>query len=141
MPVSSNVRPATSHTITLRCLMNPIALLLIAVFAIGTCEFLTDRRERKLAPKNAFSGLSRFLDDLPRHVDFVTVKNGVFRFWPRGTYAGLTYDGGISTYVIPNAARKPKQNSKVIAVFLGLSRCQLLSKPPPLFHLRSISIY
>lgn len=38
-------------------------------------------------------------------VDFVTVANGVYRFWPKGTYNSISYDGRIVTCVTPNAGR------------------------------------
>jgi hypothetical protein len=84
--------------------MNAIALIVIAVLSAGTCEFLSDARQSKQAPKEAFAGLTRYLEKLNGAVDFVTNKSGVYRFYPKGVYRGITYDGTIATDLVPNEA-------------------------------------
>jgi len=84
--------------------MNVIALVVVAMLSAGTCEVLSSTRQSKQAPKDAFAGLSRYLDKLKGNVDFVTSKDGTYRFWPKGLYRGITYDGSIATHLIPNEA-------------------------------------
>ena len=86
--------------------MNAIALIVVAALSAGTvaCEILTDVRQAKQAPKNAFAGLTRYMAKLKGHVDFVTEHGGVYRFHPKGVYRGITYDGGILTDLVPDEA-------------------------------------
>ncbi|SCX76869.1 hypothetical protein [Nitrosospira sp. Nsp13] len=88
--------------------MNPITLILAAYVAATSttalCTFLSEKKLTASGPKDAYTGLKQFLDKLTGTVDFVSVKSGVFCFWPKGTYGGVTYDGGISTNIIPNSA-------------------------------------
>ncbi len=84
--------------------MNAIALVVVAVLSAGTCEILSSARQEKQAPKDAFAGLSRYMEKLKGNVDFVTSKHGAYQFWPRGLYRGITYDGSIATQLTPNEA-------------------------------------
>lgn len=86
--------------------MNPIALLVVAVMSAGGCNVLSAWTSKRIASEDAFNGLSRFLSKLSQSVEFVTVKNGTLRFWPRGTYRGVSYDGRIVTYVVPNSGKR-----------------------------------
>ena len=78
--------------------MGPIAIILMAAgLAGGTCKLLTANKQNSTVSGNAYTGLERLLSKLAQEVPFVSHSGTTFRFWPKGQYKGVTYDGTLCT--------------------------------------------
>jgi hypothetical protein len=82
----------------------PVIALVASATGYFGCSLATYFREGSTSQEFAFRSITKLLEDLVKSVEFVTHDKSQYRFWPRKTYEGLSYDGGICTYVVPLSA-------------------------------------
>jgi hypothetical protein len=103
-----------------------LAFLVIATSVVGgICQELTSNAQRSHASEDALTGIGRILKKIANEVQFVSLtKHGVYRFWPRGTYKSVTYDGTICTDLILDRSHN---SVKVITLIFVKNKWQTAS--------------